>query len=364
MSEAMPDVHPWTLDWYNTLPEAYRTLDKQQKNSRPELWDALTIDPTFYYGWGDWDVKAPVQSVNEVMVSIQQTFRGIAGEPVYCQIFWAAPSIAETLVQVSIVTAAGDLIEEVTVEPIVGGPGNASLALYPDADGRFTVRILILLPAPENNALEVLGINVGTKKIFASDLPVGGFTQPTSRPLLRYMDGPGRVGGGFREKADALWDGKYTNPATVPEESLKWLAQMMGVSARLRTQLAPASLREYMVEVSSQGRKGIGTKTAIAETARAFLIGEQMVEIITDQAHPHTLFILLNPADVPGGDLDWIVAQVRAAGVVPAGHALVARAADTSWDEWAATAGAAWQSVEGSAPTWVRSTSLGIDLEG
>lgn len=360
----MPAVHPWTIAWYDTLPEAYRMLDKNQLNPAPEAWSAYTQDPTFFTGWGDWEITAPIQAVDEVMISMKQTFRGISGEPVHTQIWWAAPVVEGIVVQIAVLDDADQPVSEVTAEALVGVADQLHLSFYPSIDGHFTVRILVLVPAPEGNMLEILGINVGPRIVLASDLPLGGTRAPTTRPLLRFMDGIGKIGGSFRDMSDNLWDGKYTNPATVPDHALRWLAQMMGVPSILRGQLDNSRLREYMADMTTSGRKGTGTLTAISEAARAFLTGNRMVEVIKHETLPHTLVILVKADEVPGGNLQGIIDTVRAAGVMPAGHDLIARDAIATWDAWEAAAGTTWTDVEEAAPTWVRADSLGINLEG
>ncbi|MGL3805833.1 hypothetical protein ACSYDW_07010 [Paeniglutamicibacter sp. R2-26] len=357
MSEQLPEVHPWTIAWYESLPEAYRLLDKAQKNPTPAQWDGLTPDPAFFYGPGGWQVTDPVEAGGDMLVTMTQSFQGVAGEPVYVQAWWDAPIVTGALVQIT-----NDTGGEATEEPATGAPGDMLLKFYPTGDGHFTVSMNIFTPAPA--LLDLSALNVGHRHVTRNELPVGGVTPATTRPLLRFMDGIGQVGGGFRKTSDDLWDGTYTNPATIPESSLLWLAEMMGVPARLRGQLTPVKLRAYMVDMTINGRQGAGTRAAIADAARAFLTGDRMVEVLAHAAIPHTLIILVKADEVPGGNLHGIVDTVRAAGVMPAGHDLIAKEAIATWDAWQAAAGAPWDSLEANAPTWVRHDSLGVDLDG
>lgn len=181
-------------------------------------------------------------------------------------------------------------------------------------------------------------------------------------PMLRWMDGIGRIGGEMRDLSDSLWAGDLTDVHKVPDDAVRWLAQMLGVGAAQRV-LSTADLRAYLVELTTNGRPAVGTRAAIAEAARRFLTGDKQVGVVPSSTTPHTIVVLVRASEVPGGDLAALAANIRAAGVVPAGHNLTAVNAVPTWDTWLAAAGTTWDQVEGKARTWNDADSLGVNIQ-
>jgi hypothetical protein len=183
-------------------------------------------------------------------------------------------------------------------------------------------------------------------------------------PLLRFMDGPGRTAGLMRQISDDAWDGNLTDPARVPEHAVPWLAQMLGVPATQRA-LPPEQLRTYLQNMAADGRPAAGTRQSIITAAKQHLIGDgqALIQPATAATPAHTIIMLVRADQVPGGDLPALVAKIRAAGVIPAGHVLTARMAVSEWDEWEAEAGTTWAEVESNTKTWAAADSLGVVLE-
>ena len=184
-------------------------------------------------------------------------------------------------------------------------------------------------------------------------------------PLLRYMEGAGRVAGEVRALSDDMWGESFINPATTPETALRWVAQLMGVPAATRN-LPAADLRAYLVDLAANGRPASGTRGDLANAARRFLTGDKQVSVVPSSAAQHRIVLLVRADEVPGSDvnltnaLNALIASVRATGVMPAGHELAAQAVNPTWDSWEAAAGATWDTREAAARTWTESDSLGV----
>lgn len=185
---------------------------------------------------------------------------------------------------------------------------------------------------------------------------IGGF------PLLRYMDGAGRIAGGVRDLSDNMWSGAFTDPATVPDYAIRWLAQMMGVPATQRD-LPVETLRTYLLDLVAQGRPAAGNRQSIVLAAKRFLTGDRQTIVQPSPTVPHTIMVLVRADEVPGFNVQPIIDGIRAAGVVPAGHDLQVVLANATWDAWEASAGTTWTALEALAPTWAKADSLGIQLE-
>ncbi len=180
-------------------------------------------------------------------------------------------------------------------------------------------------------------------------------------PMRRWMDGIGRMGGEMRQVSDDLYGGLYTNPALVPDRAVQWLAQMMGVPERQRSGL-PADVRNYLIDLTSSGRKAVGTRASILEVAKRFLTGAKQVAVGPSVSADHTIVILVRLDEVPGGNLATVGAGIVASGVIPAGHVVVVKAAAPTWDGWEAGI-TTWDTKESQVPTWVQSDSRGVVLE-
>lgn len=179
-------------------------------------------------------------------------------------------------------------------------------------------------------------------------------------PLLRYLQGPGGEAQRVRDESDRWWDGVYTDPDQVPSgPALTWLAQVMGV----RTAGVPEhQVRGILADFAAGGRRAVGTRQQIAEAARRALTGDRQVSVVPSAQDPHRLVVLVRADELTAEGLEAVLTQVRAAGVVPAGHVLVAQAATASWNAWEAAVGATWDEVESRLMTWTDADSAGVQL--
>lgn len=181
-------------------------------------------------------------------------------------------------------------------------------------------------------------------------------------PLLRWMDGIGRIAGEIRELSDSLWAGDLTDAERAPDAAVRWLAQMLGVDETQRARALP-DLRNYLLDLNTTGRPAVGTRAAISEVARRYLTGDKQVGVMPSSTTPFTIVLLVRATEVPGGgDLAAFAETIKAAGVVPAGHNLIAVNAVPTWDEWEAAAGVTWDEVEGKARTWNDADALGVNI--
>jgi len=186
--------------------------------------------------------------------------------------------------------------------------------------------------------------------------------QAPERPLLRFMDGIGQLGGAMRGVSDDVWEGLYTDPARIPDSAVRWLAQMLGVPESQRA-TTPDKLRAYLQDLTVSGRPAVGTRSGIAEVAKRYLTGDKQVYVTPSETLDHTLIVYARADEIPGGELSSLAADIRAAGVIPAGHNLEVRAAVASWDAWEAATGETWDQMEAVIETWTDSDSAGVQLE-
>lgn len=184
---------------------------------------------------------------------------------------------------------------------------------------------------------------------------IGGY------PLLRFMEGIGRIGSDIRAVSDGVWFGSIMSPTTTADANLKWMAQMLGVSGTQRA-MPTAELRTYLEDLVQAGLPAVGTRQSITDAAKRFLIGTKQTIVLADPEDEHNLILLVKSTDVPGGDLEAYAAGVRATGVIPAGFTINAVAAAASWDAWTTAAGPTWADVEANVTTWTISDSLGVNL--
>lgn len=187
-------------------------------------------------------------------------------------------------------------------------------------------------------------------------------SQTPSGPLQRFMDGPGQIGGAMRQVSDDVHEGLYTNPGQVPDTAVRWLAQMLGVPESQR-QVDPQQLRGYLQDLTSSGRPAVGTRTGIADVAKRYLTGDRQVYVTPSDTLEHTLTVYARADEIPGGQLQSLAEDIRAAGVVPAGHNLEVKAAASTWDAWQAATGTTWDEKEAVIETWIDSESAGVVLE-
>lgn len=179
-------------------------------------------------------------------------------------------------------------------------------------------------------------------------------------PLLKYLSGATMEAARIAAALDAWASGALTDPATVPDgAALRWLAQVMGV----RTVGVPSGQVRGVLEDVKAGRgPAIGSRALIAAAARRALTGDQQVAVVPSAQDPHRLVILVRADQLTAEGLQAVAAEVRAAGVVPAGHVLVPQQAVASWDAWQVEAGATWDEVERRLVTWNAADSAGVAL--
>lgn len=183
---------------------------------------------------------------------------------------------------------------------------------------------------------------------------VGGY------PLLRYMQGPGSVAQKVRALGQDFWDGVFTDPLRVPDgKPLRWLAMVLG----LKVTGGDADLRARLVELVENGRSPDGTKGAIADATRPYLLGSRQVQVTPDPANPNQIIVFVRADEVPAQGLAWVAAQIQRLGIAPAGHQIILKAATSTWDKWTADVGATWDQVEVNIPTWAKSDAAGVVLE-
>ncbi|ASR80661.1 tail protein [Arthrobacter phage Piccoletto] len=181
-------------------------------------------------------------------------------------------------------------------------------------------------------------------------------------PLLRWLNGVGALAGQMRDLSDAVWNNELTDLSKAPDEALRWLAQLLGLSESQRA-VSLTDLRAALVEITAGGRPAIGTRRSIAEATKRFLTDEKQVTVLPSSITPHTIVLLVRTAEVPGGNLVTLANNVRATGVIPAGHNVIAQNAVATWDSFMAAAGVSWNEKDQKAVTWAKHDTLGVVLE-
>lgn len=182
-----------------------------------------------------------------------------------------------------------------------------------------------------------------------------------SYPMLRFMDGVGQVSGRIRDLSDLMRSGQFMDPTLTPDYAVRWLAQLMGVTAAQRS-MDVAALRTYMQDLVTSGRPAVGTTQSLVDATKRFLTGERQVTVVPSPTTAHTILVLVRADEVPSGNLTTLVNQIRSTGVVPAGHNVVAQFATATWDSYEAAVGATWSEADANQPTWRAADSLGITL--
>ncbi|WP_427017889.1 hypothetical protein ACQCSX_04540 [Pseudarthrobacter sp. P1] len=181
-------------------------------------------------------------------------------------------------------------------------------------------------------------------------------------PMLRFMDGPGRIAGEIADITNGMYAGAYTDPETAPDSMLRWLAMMLGVPPRQR-QVPLPQLRTQLQVLTSAGRPAAGTRAMLQEITKTFLTDGGQCLVEPSSTRPHVLILYVRAYEVPDGDLAALASRVQDSGYVPAGHVVEAKPVITTWDAWEDTAGVTWDLKEANIPTWNRSDSAGVILE-
>lgn len=179
-------------------------------------------------------------------------------------------------------------------------------------------------------------------------------------PLLRYMDGPGRVAGHVRDINTAMWDGTLIDPETAQDDHLEWVAFLLGFGQHAAHH-EPEDLRAILKTRNSTYGSTVGTRRNIEETAKIYLNPDARVQVLASSTYPHTLIIGVSADDVPNGNYQRVARQIRGAGVVPAGHALRVEDIRVTWDQWLNAAGDTWEEKEQNIITWNDSDYAGAE---
>lgn len=355
------EVHPWTIAWFETLPQAYQTLDAEQLNPLAQAWDGLNQLPfntTVAGGWStDYD--------ETLRRAIFQGFASSPGEKVHYQI-WAVPNT----------TPGGALVISVfdtnTKQPLpLTGPdrltGTTSPQglegfFYPPLHGNFIVHLALSGAAP--GAYPLLdAVSLSRRHVTYQELPrATAATEQTRHPLLRFMDGIGQIGGQYREISDDLWDGHYTNPQTCPEDALPWLAQMLGIHRRIYRNMERPALRALIINTAANGLAALGSRASITEIVATHLIGDRKTSVGPHPTLKHVILVKVRIDEIPDKDLLRLQAELQGSGMMPAGHQIIVEDgvdATPTWAEWEAAAGTSWSELESRAPRWTDADILG-----
>lgn len=361
-------IHPWTIDWFETLPQSYQSLDAVQKNPVPPLWDGLNASPFDQTETGGWTT----QNDSPEQKTIMQAFRSAAGQRVYYQA-WLEPGaqsggnaaiyVWDTTTSTLIVTNDENQALNVT------GPTSITGWFYPPASGNFAIMIVtenkLVLEEPVESARPIVdAVNISRRSVEYTELPrtLTGNSE-TFHPLLRYMNGIGQIGGEYRQISDNMWDGQYTDPATCPDGSLRWLAQMAGIHRNVYRLLPADDLRALIAATKERGLTALGSRSAIADIVKPYLWGEKFCLVGPHPAKPHTILIRVKFTEVPNNDLSALAANIRKTRVIPAGHVIEIIEALATWDAWEAAAGATWDELEGKVTRWGEQDTLGVSLD-
>ncbi|WP_426734335.1 hypothetical protein [Glutamicibacter sp. 2E12] len=362
-----PDnIHSWTIDWFETLPQAYQNLDAAQKNPLLKVWDGLNASPFDMTEAGGWTKNYDGPAITTVF----QQFESPPGLKVHYQIWLEAGAVpgGEVGIGVQEITEhgyGGYIPLNGEDAATVDGPILVEGWFYPPRTGQFIVVNQTVLkghfagdPVPDSKPI-IKAINVSRRQITYEELPGANLTG-TFHPLLRFMDGIGQIGGQYRQLSDDLWDGHYTNPEICPDDSLAWLAQMAGINRNVYRILPPADLRELIKNTQENGLAGLGSRKAIAGIVRPWLSGDKTVLVSPHPAKPHTILIRVNFTEVPNNDLSALAANIRRTRVIPAGHVIEIVELVATWDQWEAAAGSTWGELEAKAKRWGEQDTLGV----
>lgn len=359
-------VHWWTRAWWNSLPAAYRDADARQEAPALLYQVGYNAEPLFIKGLDGWAVTPVEQAADHVTVQFRRVFSTIDTTlPVVFQVWWTADA-AGAAVSMNLRDGIGRDLGTHDFTDLPLGDGDDTLVGDLAASEPITATLTFTAPIGDGGLLfNIRGVNVGNRAVSFAALP--GNVVSSHFPLLRYMEGIGQIAGQVRDISDGMWGGEYFDPNNTPDVALRWVAQMMGVSATIRNQPA-ADLRAYLVDLATNGRPASGTRRDVANAARQFLTGAKQTVMVTHPTKQHCLVMLVREEELPGASVDApaalaaLVAGVRATGVVPAGHELTAMIVAPTWDDWEAAAGVTWSDVEAHARTWTEADSLGVTI--
>lgn len=364
--EAVP-VHEWTKRWWETLPAAYRAADAVQEAPGLLYQVGFNSEPLFITGLDGWAVTPVEQAPDFVTLKFTRVFNGAdLAQAVVFQAWWTADAPGSTL-SLNLKDGVGRDLGTHDFVDLPVGDGDDTLTSALAAALPITATLIFGSPIGDGGLLfKIRGVNVGHRAVEFEALP--GNVISSKYPLLRFMEGIGQTAGQVRDISDGLWGGEFLEPTNTPDSSLRWVAQMMGVSKTTRD-LPVADLRAYLVDLAENGRPASGTRRDISNAARQFLTGTKSTVMVPHPSRLHALVMIVREDELPGADVDLpaalatLVNGVRASGVVPAGHELVAQTAAPTWDQWETAAGATWTTREAAARNWTEADSLGVTIE-
>lgn len=365
MTETVP-VHQWTRAWWKTLPGAYRAADAAQEAPGLLYQVGFNSEPLFIKGLDGWTLTPIEQTDERVTLRFTRPFYSFDPlMPVIFQAWWLADT-EDATIDLSLVDGVGRVLAAHTLDSLPAGEGDDTLVGDLSASDPVTATLTFSTPVGDGGLLfDIRGINVGHRAVDYEALP--GMTISMNYPLLRYMEGIGQIAGQVRDMSDGLWSGEFLEPQNTPDVALRWVSQLMGISAKIRNQPS-AELREYLVDLAVNGRPSSGTRRDITNAARKFLTGAKQATAVPSPTKQHSIVMLVREDELPGADVDAtaalaaLVAGVRSTGVMPAGHELTAQLSNPSWDDWEAAAGTTWADREAVARTWTEADSLGVTI--
>lgn len=97
-------------------------------------------------------------------------------------------------------------------------------------------------------------------------------------PMLSFMESIGHIADDVRAKTADMMAGKWTDPATVPDESVRWLASVLGVPKSQKSVPVP-QLRQALIDLTEGRKQPAGTRMEIVRAAKQFLTGDRQVSV-------------------------------------------------------------------------------------
>lgn len=421
--ETTQGCHPFTVAMWNRLPTVYRRADRAQGYRLTDAWHGLNRDPRFITGYDGWYRTNGSNSAWESTLILTRSFRVTPNVPVNIQTWhhpWTpgpvpgsripllsgtkirhvirnhtgtiiadqAPSSGGT-VDAAIVDAGGVIVggEDIYDGGGVANPpadttptGNTGTSspdridhrtqIIPDRFGVIHVAIHVTVNVPDARNL-IDAVHIGTQAVTYDELPAADyFATGAAYPLLRFMDGIGHQLGYLSDMANDMHEGKWSDPLTAPEASLKFLAAVMGVPQRYTEKLTAAQLREHLVDMKEGRSPTPGSRNHIALTAKQWLTGSKDVSVTPAHALEtytgpdpiHTIVVTARKDETPQNDLKAFENFLNDAGVIPAGHRVIVREATNTWDQFTQTAGITWNDKAQAIQTWNQADSAGVDL--
>ncbi|MGQ3384547.1 hypothetical protein [Glutamicibacter sp. TV12E] len=367
MRDYPANVDPWTIGWFETLPAQYQVLDEQQRNPILPKWEGAIPEPFLFTpesGWTVLEYEDGYRFYNRTDIFAQP------GRKYFLQIWYKKPAIAgENQLGIYLSPRNGgtspSFIRE--IDNIVSD-GYVEYEFYPPKDGMVQLACISksLAAQPTTGMLPTpYAISIGPSRYLLEHLPGGGAPRATNYPMLKFMDGVGRIAGEYRQVSDDLWAGKYTNPDTVPDHALRWLGQMTGFNA-LSLNSDRFTLRTFLKEMLQGKRRALGSRQHLFDMITSLQMPDKRQGRISIQPHPSdpwTIRIYVAKEDFPGQDLAWLGRKLRETRMLPAGHVLEIMDGLPTWDQWEAAVGATWDDLESKATKWSEMDVLGRTFE-